>query len=61
MRQEDERRVQEQIDAGERPPEALSDLPLPRLSYVSDDLLYLLTSLYTLSCKTSFSIAADKS
>ncbi|KAI0090743.1 hypothetical protein BDY19DRAFT_887226 [Irpex rosettiformis] len=33
MRQADEERLREQIDAGEMPPEALSDLPLPRLSY----------------------------
>ena len=37
MRQADEERLKEQIEAGEMPPEAFSDLPLPRLSYVSDD------------------------
>lgn len=35
MRQEQERAVQAQIDAGERPPEAIEELPLPSLPYVS--------------------------
>ncbi|KAI0821383.1 hypothetical protein BC629DRAFT_1624062 [Irpex lacteus] len=33
MRQADEEKLREQIDNGEKPPDALLDLPLPRLSY----------------------------
>ena len=36
-RQEQEREVHEQIAAGEKSPEALEDLPLPKIPYVSED------------------------
>ena len=38
MRQEDEHKLQEQIDAGQLPQESLKDLPLPKIPYVRDDL-----------------------
>ncbi len=40
MRQADEEKLREQINNGEKPPDALLDLPLPRLSYVSVDPAY---------------------
>jgi hypothetical protein len=36
-RQEQERELKEQIAAGEKGPEALEDLPLPKIPYVSGD------------------------
>ena len=58
MRQADEKRLEEQIEAGEMPPEARLDLPLPRLSYVSNGLEFL--TLCSTRAYTATSTVADR-